>query len=49
MFKAAAEKACRLSVKEAKVAYPNVSDTDLPYTCMDLTYQYTLLVDGFGK
>jgi len=48
MFKAAAEKACRLSVKEAKVAYPNVSDTDLPYTCMDLTYQYTLLVDGFG-
>ncbi|XP_039776408.1 probable apyrase 3 isoform X2 [Panicum virgatum] len=48
MFKAAAEKACRLCVKEAKVAYPNVSDTDLPYTCMDLTYQYTLLVDGFG-
>ncbi|KAG2556627.1 hypothetical protein PVAP13_8NG089200 [Panicum virgatum] len=35
MFKAAAEKACRLN-------------TDLPYTCMDLTYQYTLLVDGFG-
>jgi hypothetical protein len=49
MFKAAAEKACRLSVKEARVAYPNVSDNDLPYTCMDLTYQYTLLVDGFGN
>ncbi|KAJ1275190.1 hypothetical protein BS78_05G117300 [Paspalum vaginatum] len=48
MFKAAAEKACRLSVKEVQVAYPNVPNTDVPYTCMDLTYQYTLFVDGFG-
>lgn len=48
MFKAAARKACRLSVKEATVAYPNVRSDDMPYTCMDLTYQYTLLVNGFG-
>jgi hypothetical protein len=48
-FRAAAEKACRLSVKEAKSAYPNIQDSNLPYTCMDLTYHYTLLVDGFGK
>ncbi|KAF8706411.1 hypothetical protein HU200_030677 [Digitaria exilis] len=47
-FGAAAEKACQLSAEEAKIAYPNVSDGDVPYLCMDLAYQYTLLVDGFG-
>ncbi|EES08260.1 hypothetical protein BDA96_05G088800 [Sorghum bicolor] len=47
-FRAAAKKACQLDVKKAKVAYPNISDSDVPYLCMDLTYTYTLLVDGFG-
>ena len=48
-LRAAAKKACQLDVKKAKVDYPNISDSDVPYLCMDLTYTYTLLVDGFGK
>ncbi|EEC67578.1 hypothetical protein OsI_34931 [Oryza sativa Indica Group] len=45
-FKAVAEKACKLSVKEAKVEYPNVCDH--ANLCMDLIYEYSLLVDSFG-
>nr|CAB3491288.1 unnamed protein product [Digitaria exilis] len=47
-FRNAARKACRLGVKKAKVAFPKVEDASLPYLCLDLTYTYTLLVDGFG-
>ncbi|KAM3373330.1 hypothetical protein ACQJBY_020004 [Aegilops geniculata] len=47
-YRAAAEKICTLSLEEAKVAYPKARATDVPYLCMDLVYQYSLLVDGFG-
>lgn len=47
-FRAAAEKICALSFKESKAAYPRVRASNAPYVCMDLVYQYTLLVDGFG-
>ncbi|KAL6906025.1 hypothetical protein ACP4OV_003626 [Aristida adscensionis] len=47
-FRVVAKKVCQLSVKEAKAAYPNIPDTDVPYLCMDLMYQYTLLMEGFG-
>jgi apyrase len=47
-FKAAAEKICPMSFQEAKAAYPKFRASDAPYICMDLIYQYSLLVDGFG-
>ncbi|RLM70063.1 putative apyrase 3 [Panicum miliaceum] len=47
-FMAAAKKACQLDVKKAKDTYPDIGDMDVQYLCMDLTYTYTLLVDGFG-
>jgi apyrase len=47
-FEQAAKRACKLSVKDAEAAYPGVQKDNLPYICLDLVYQYTLLVDGFG-
>ncbi|KAG1338211.1 putative Pentatricopeptide repeat-containing protein, mitochondrial [Cocos nucifera] len=47
-FEEAAKTACKLSLEEANVTYPNIEEDDLPYICMDLVYEYTLLVDGFG-
>lgn len=47
-FEEAAKRACQTTLKEAKPIYPRVEESNLPYICMDLVYQYTLLVDGFG-
>ncbi|WVZ67113.1 hypothetical protein U9M48_016240 [Paspalum notatum var. saurae] len=47
-FEQAAQNACKLSLKDAEAAYPGVQKDNLPYICMDLVYQYTLLVEGFG-
>lgn len=47
-FFEAAERACKTSLADAKSVYPRVEDGNLPYLCMDLVYQFTLLVDGFG-
>ncbi|OAY73043.1 putative apyrase 1 [Ananas comosus] len=47
-FEEAARRACKLSVKDAKATYPLISTDNIPYLCMDLVYQYTLLVDGFA-
>lgn len=44
----AAQMACKISYKDATEKYPNVWVDSLPYVCMDLLYQYSLLVDGFG-
>ncbi|XP_010921280.1 probable apyrase 1 [Elaeis guineensis] len=47
-FEKAAKRACKLNVDDAKVTYSRVSVENLPFLCMDLVYQYTLLVDGFA-
>ncbi|KAI3823318.1 hypothetical protein L1987_04753 [Smallanthus sonchifolius] len=46
-FQVAAQRACQTTLQDAKTTYPDVDPADLPYLCMDLVYQYTLLVDGF--
>ncbi|OVA12611.1 Nucleoside phosphatase GDA1/CD39 [Macleaya cordata] len=47
-FEEAAIRACKTKLKDAKSTYPRVEEDNLPYICMDLVYQFTLLVDGFG-
>lgn len=43
-----AQRACELSLEDAKNTYPHVEADNLPFLCLDLTYQYSLLVDGFS-
>ncbi|GFY80723.1 apyrase 1 [Actinidia rufa] len=47
-FGEAAKRACKTTLKNAKSTYPRVEEYNLPYLCMDLVYQYSLLIDGFG-
>ncbi|CAI0433856.1 unnamed protein product [Linum tenue] len=47
-FEEAAKRACESKLDAAKATYSGVEEGNLPYLCMDLVYQYTLLVDGFG-
>ncbi|KAE8684073.1 putative apyrase 2 [Hibiscus syriacus] len=46
-FDEAAQRACGTKYGDAK-AFPDFSEEDLAYICMDLVYLYTLLTDGFG-
>jgi len=47
-FEETARRVCKLNLKDAQATYPDVSEENIPYLCIDLVYQYTLLVDGFG-
>nr|ARM20272.1 apyrase 2 [Triadica sebifera] len=47
-FEEAAKRACETKFENAKSTYPRVDEGNLPFLCMDLVYQYTLLVDGFA-
>jgi len=44
-----AKRACGKTFEEAKSSYPHLSKERVPFVCMDIAYQYTLLVDGFGR
>lgn len=45
-----AKEACALNFEDAKSTYPFLDKKNVAsYVCMDLIYQYVLLVDGFGK
>ncbi|KAL3507001.1 hypothetical protein ACH5RR_032383 [Cinchona calisaya] len=47
-FEDTAKRACQTGLEDAKSIYSRVDPNNLPYLCMDLVYQFTLLVDGFG-
>lgn len=46
-FEEAAKKICSLSIAELGEAYPNVQADTRKFLCMDLTYQFSLMVTGF--
>lgn len=48
-FEEAAKRACETKLEDAKSAYRDVKEDNLPFLCMDLVYQFTLLVNGFGR
>lgn len=48
-FAEAAKRACGTKYTDIKATYPAVDVGNQAYLCLDLVYQYTLLVDGFGK
>ncbi|KAE8727940.1 putative apyrase 1 [Hibiscus syriacus] len=47
-FLDAAKRACQTQYADAKTTYTDLGENNLPYICMVLVYEYTLLVDGFG-
>lgn len=48
-FEEAAKRACATRLEDGRSTYPHVEPDNLPFLCMDLVYQFTLLVDGFGE
>ncbi|CAI9783555.1 unnamed protein product [Fraxinus pennsylvanica] len=44
----AAKVACRANVQTIKSKFPQIDERDVPFLCMDLVYEYTLLAHGFG-
>ena len=46
-FGKAAEKACPLDLESLEQTFPRVQESHRPFFCLDLTYAYTLLTEGF--
>ncbi|PHT33015.1 Apyrase [Capsicum baccatum] len=40
--------ACQTNVADIKTVFPKTQDRNVPYLCVDLIYEFSLLVDGFG-
>ena len=47
-FERAAKKFCSLSLAEIVQQFPRLKEMKRKYICLDLVYQYSLLVTGFG-
>ncbi|KAL7120031.1 hypothetical protein ACP275_02G098400 [Erythranthe tilingii] len=47
-YKNAAKRACSATVDNIKSIFPLIDERDVPFLCLDLIYEYTMLVNGFG-
>ncbi|KAK6118545.1 hypothetical protein DH2020_047715 [Rehmannia glutinosa] len=47
-YRNAAKRACQATIDNIRSTFPHIDERDVPFLCMDLVYQFTLLVDGFG-
>ncbi|KAI5068044.1 hypothetical protein GOP47_0016389 [Adiantum capillus-veneris] len=47
-FGRAGRQVCAMSLEDIGKNYPSTDEHQRPYFCLDLVYQYTLLVDGFA-
>lgn len=48
VYRNAAKKACSANVDNIKKIFPDIDERDVAFLCMDLVYEYSLLVDGLG-
>lgn len=46
-FEVAAKRICSLSVQKLEQEFPKVPEDTRKFLCLDLTYQYALIVNGF--
>nr|GMD63102.1 apyrase-like [Ipomoea batatas] len=44
----AAKVVCETKFEDIESTFPNAKKENIPYLCIDVVYEYTLLVDGFG-